>query len=575
MNRWLILLILLLSVNLYAQETYNGSDVEVAVKYLRYAQDLIDKEQWNDAYAAIIRAFDFKDIISDIPYLTAVLQLKIGPASRLEVISNLDNAIDAKHWEIYNENHALLFKAEQQIITQDYQGALNSLGRIAERGELTDNMRADAAMLRLLTLRAMACGYNEGYDYILALAQFRSHVLSAMDRFPRDGRPLRIFFEYARNRMPSLNEMSEPGDIYLLELALRRLPFLLESYPDLAWMASALIWDLDEARRLTGAYRAIRYPHPSSIPIALNLGLIDDDTAINELFAGAEEGKAKILNREITVDTYNLLRSEEGRVSFTQKLNSFTGVIESDADCDWYTDTYVTYKSGSIEKFQYNSNLYNYCDYSINFDLNNSPVTCNGVMKIFWERYPSVMKIETETEVFLFGPLFLQYAPLRFTQIGGSNNMEGLIYPELTEQNVITRRAILSFCSSVTRPSFEIDGARETIYMTRGQVQQVVEEIDGKRVSVTEFQRGLPVIQHIDMDQDGRMETIRRFRRPPQDYVWEDLIDYRRLVASSESDWHGNGRYMTKEVYSPDGSVVYYFDMDGTGEMKKSETGNR
>ncbi|MCL2211847.1 MAG: hypothetical protein FWB95_07995 [Treponema sp.] len=581
-----IIFLFIFSLGVYAQDNSIRSDVETAVKYLQYAQGFVDKEQWNDAYNAVIRASDFKDVLSDIPYLTAVLQLKAGNAGRVDAINNLNDAISVKHWEIYSENHALLFMAEQQIIIKDYQGAINSLDRISERGELANNLtteshaqiRADAAILRLTALRAMACGYNEGYDYVLALTQFRSHVLSAMDRFPRDGRPLRIFFEYARNRMPSLNEMSEPSDLYLLELALRRLPFLLESYPDLAWMASALIWDLDEARRLTGAYRAVNYPHPSSVPIALNLGLIDDDTAIDELFASAEEGKIKIISRENAVDTYNLLRSEEGRASFTEKLNSFTGIIEFDADYDWYADTYVTYKSGSIEKFQFKNNLFNYCDYTVNFDINNSPIMCNNYissMDIFWERYPSVKKIVSGNEEFLFGPVFLQYTPLKFTQIGGSDDMEGLIYPEFADHGVITRRALLSFCSNIIRPSAEIEGAKETIYMSRGLIQQVIEEIGGKQIAVTEFQRGLPVIQRIDLDQDGRMETIRQFRRPPSDYVWENLLDYRRLISSSQSDWRGDGRFMTKEVYTLDGSVVYYFDMDGSGELKRSETGNR
>jgi len=583
MNRWLIPLILLFSVNLYAQESHNRNDVDAAVKYLQYAQDLIDKEQWNEAYAAILRASDYKDVLSDIPYLTAVLQLKIKNANRIDAINSLNDAISVKHWEIYSENHALLFRAEQLIIMQDYQRALDSLDRMAEGGEPAGNMtperhaqmRADAAMLRLSALRAMASNYSGGHDFVLALTQFRSHVLSAMDRFPRDGRPLSIFFEFARNRMTSLNNLPEQGDIYLLELALRRLPFLLETYPDLAWMASALMWDLDEARRLTGAYRAVNYPHQSSIPIALNLGLIDDDTAITEFFAPAEGEKAKTFSMKTAVETYDLLRSEEGRVSFTQKLNSFTGVIEFDADYDWYTDTFVTYNSGSIEKFQYKSNIFNFCDYTINFDLNSAPVMCNSAMEVYWERYPSVEKIVSGGEVFLFGSVSFNYAPLKFIQIGGSNNSEGLLYPVFSEQDKITLRALLLFCSSLTRPSGEIEGAMEIIYMSSGQILQVTEEMDGKQISVTDFQRGLPVIQRIDLDLDGRMETVRHFRRPPQDYIWENLLDYRRLIASSQSDWHGNGRYMTKEVYFLDGSVVYYFDVDGTGEFKIVETGNR
>jgi len=53
------------------------------------------------------------------------------------------------------------------------------------------------------------------------------------------------------------------------------------------------------------------------------------------------------------------------------------------------------------------------------------------------------------------------------------------------------------------------------------------------------------------------------------------LFDYRRLIESSESDWSGDGKFKTMEVYLPDGSVVYYFDMDGSGTWTYSETGNQ
>jgi hypothetical protein len=48
-------------------------------------------------------------------------------------------------------------------------------------------------------------------------------------------------------------------------------------------------------------------------------------------------------------------------------------------------------------------------------------------------------------------------------------------------------------------------------------------------------------------------------------------FNYRLLIASSESDWTGEGRFMTGEVYLQDGSVVYSWDMDGSGIMNYSE----
>jgi len=132
---------------------------------------------------------------------------------------------------------------------------------------------------------------------------------------------------------------------------------------------------------------------------------------------------------------------------------------------------------------------------------------------------------------------------------------------------------LVSFCSSIQRPSVEFDGATEELFLEKGIVLHASETFEGKQISVTEFNKGSPVIQRLDMDMDGRMETIRRFYRA--DYLWSDLDDtfnYRRLIASSESDWTGQGAYKTGEVYQKDGSVVYSWDADGSGEMNYSET---
>jgi hypothetical protein len=54
-------------------------------------------------------------------------------------------------------------------------------------------------------------------------------------------------------------------------------------------------------------------------------------------------------------------------------------------------------------------------------------------------------------------------------------------------------------------------------------------------------------------------------------------FNYRALIASSESDWTGEGRFLTGEVYLQDGSVVYLWDMDGSGSMNfsEAESGNK
>jgi len=147
----------------------------------------------------------------------------------------------------------------------------------------------------------------------------------------------------------------------------------------------------------------------------------------------------------------------------------------------------------------------------------------------------------------------------------------------MSDQFEVTRRTLVSFCASISRSSIEFDGAVETIFFEQGLPKQAVEVLDGNNVSVTAFERGVPVIQYLDLDFDGRMETVRRFHKPGPEHPWPDSeqsFDYRKLIASSESDWTGEGRYKTGEVYLQDGSVVYLWDIDGGGTMNYSEIEN-
>jgi tetratricopeptide (TPR) repeat protein len=597
-NQWFIILFTALCINIYAQTgTAARDDSQAAQQYVQWIEQAINEQRWDDALTAAQRAMDFSGVSSDIPYLLAVVQSHFKNTIRQYIIAgNLQKAIETDRWVNYNEVQALLLKARMHISMRDYYNAMICLDRIDSSDSRAVSAGADAMMLRLLVLRGMASGKESGYDYVYAAAQFRSNILLAMDRFPRDPRPLRIFFEYAHNKNPRSSELPE-SDINLLELALRRLPFLLEADPELAWMAAPFIRNIDDARRSCASYRSGSLytgenfkPAPASVPVALNLGLIDDKMAIDELFAVTDENETRAIKKEILINTYNLLRSEEGRDLFTRKLLSFTGSIIIDDDNDGYIENIVHYNNGFINSLvDYMSNNNDF-HITVNFGLDNDPEKVSVFIvkndpspeqdsskrvNLQWERYPFVKQAELANETFTFGPAVFNYAPVAFMELGGSDKLSGLLYPVLSDQYItLTYHSLLSFCSSYSRPSQEIDGAAETIYMDQGVILRVVETLNGRQVSVTDFEKGLPVTQHIDLDLDGRMETIRIFRRPPSDYEWKDLLDYRRLLSSSESDWSGDGLYKTMEVYLPDGSVVYSFDMDGGGEMNYSETGN-
>jgi hypothetical protein len=70
------------------------------------------------------------------------------------------------------------------------------------------------------------------------------------------------------------------------------------------------------------------------------------------------------------------------------------------------------------------------------------------------------------------------------------------------------------------------------------------------------------------MDMDGRLETIRRFRR--SDFPPEDTGE----LMSSESDWDGDGIYDYGETYEGD-RVIRSWDMDRDGVREYSTAGTR
>ena len=498
-----------------------GGDPAVAERYVIWVEEAIAAGQWAQARAALQRASDFSNVSSDISYLLALAMFQ-GNEGRGRVLAALEEAIATGLWTNYSEAQARFFQAELLVAMRHYFSALDAL---AVREALIGD-DADSAVLRLAALKGLVLGGawqappddplpDNGLPVNMQLpgpAEFRQRMLETMDRYPRDTRPLRLFFHYIRWQEPTADDSA------LMELALRRLPFLLESDPELAWMAAPFILDVEEARRLVAAYRSGSLlhaagdfsPSPASIAPALNLGLLEDIDAVDELFIN------DILDKGLVVSIGSLLRSEEGRDHLARNLHSFTGVVSDDEDRDGIMESRALFRQGALLEYHYDINQDGLVDMSVWFDsgvpwraeLPGLPETGGAARaSIQWERYPLVQNVVLGDETFLFAPGGFAFSPIRFEELCATETYSGLFFPQLDPLNPgISRRMLSSAAVFVQRPSAEFAGGIEHIHLDRGIPLRAEVILDGITVSVTLFENGIPVSRRIGFD--GRLETI-------------------------------------------------------------------
>jgi tetratricopeptide (TPR) repeat protein len=538
-----------------------AGDREAALRYVDWAGEAVKEERWDEAEAALERGADFSDVSSDISYLLALVRSRRG-RPRGAVLEALRRALETDRWDRYTPAEGRLLEAETLIALRLYPEALRVLAPLPSAAE-TDR-------LRLIVFKNL--GRRE---------DFRRFMTEALDRYPWDPRFPRLLLEYAAERLPQGNE----GD--LIDLVLRRLPFLLEVDPELVCGAVPFIRDPAEASRLLGGYRAVFTPSLASIPPALNLGLIDEDQAVNELFQNSPLDKALIQS------VWDLLRHDPGRDLFRRNLLSFSGVITEDADGDGFPEVRVVYGGGAVTEYAYDTDQDGLTDLRIFFaagvpreaELVMLPELSGGIETPFfafpvrdeertkalirWDQYPFVLRVESEGTSYILRPRDFSFNPLTLKEFiaGGRNSF--LFPARNSPYGRLSTRPLVSFSRVIERPSPEFPGALERLDMDRGIPQKSTEFLSGRIVAVTEFLLGRPRIQRVDLDLDGRLETIRRFRT---DLAGEsDTEIYKRDIESSESDWDGDGIFETGEQYFPDGRLLRSWDMDKDGSREYSE----
>jgi hypothetical protein len=250
-------------------------------------------------------------------------------------------------------------------------------------------------------------------------------------------------------------------------------------------------------------------------------------------------------------NVWELLRSETAKSIWKNRLASYTGIITEDLDKDGFPETTVKYYRGVLEYSLYDVNQDGIHDLVIYYEAGFSwrgiallpPENSERKQAdILWERYPSILQIQLDGVKFIPRPLDHFYTPVRFVDLFSS----GTLFPRWDPLNPpLTRRVLVSESLRVERPSLEFPGGIEIVELNQGIPVRAREYVGNLMVSETDFLRGRPQQQRVDLDFDGKMDTVRFFKKEYRQVEPEELWDfdrnYERVVTVKEaygfSDW--------------------------------------
>ncbi|HUW40699.1 MAG TPA: tetratricopeptide repeat protein [Rectinemataceae bacterium] len=544
-----------------AQTSVRSGDAAIARAYFDEARQRAAAGDWSGAAPLLAAAEEIDSGDSDLRYLAALASIQNG-GSIAQGLDELDAALAADRFTYYRRDDAVSLRSELLIRSGRYAEALAAL-----RGLPLD---ADTLWMR--------CRAFEGRG---DTSSFDAELRTALRLYPDDPRFPRVFLESLGDPSRSAPRSAEAAA--LGDTILARLRSYAALDPELPVLAAPIMQDRKARRDAVLAYRSAGGRSARATLLALDYGLVDQKTACDELFSGRYPLKLADIEAALA-----LARSGADRDLVAAAFDAYSGPIVLKKD-GGIAET-AELKSGRPVSW---SRSYDDERGHISYELelaDEEParlvVSIPGTeIRVGYSSYPYCSTIAFSeggaTTDYRFDPDQYFFAPVKLRSVLGSGSGERFV-PVYSDAPLPTERACAAAALEIGVSSGD---SRQITTLDRGIPLKRVTWKSGRLYAILSYERGLPRIERVDADGDGRFETERVYATGEDgvskvewiliDTKGTGIFDYREQTVfpfRKEWDFDRNGSIDAVQYQQKDGSIVREFSTGLDGRFDESMT---
>ena len=540
--------------------TADAANRRTALLCLEQSRDSIMDFDWVSAFDEANLGLSYDSAISDLWYIKAVAAVELN-TPKAEVITMLASALNTNEWIQYERDAARVLYADLLSDTCRSSFALQILD------EEPVIMSADADYIRA-----------KSYYRLNDRKKARSVISNAKNLYAHDGRFPLLCLEMERK------QTADYEVLLLADYYRKNIHTWTDEFPELAVYAAAFATSPEEREYLLKSFFARGNNHPFYTVLALQNGIISEQTAFSQILAFAQTG----LRFDFFQDFITTVKSENTLEELEEWLTAFAGTLLFDTNSDGIIDMEVLYRRGRAVYINYDDNQDGVaackadCDFGVPYKIF-MPETDTTVT---YEAYPFVktaqMPAGTSTVRYEVNANELRWTPFDIIEALSPNLGVSFFIPVPKQQKqILTDRVLISFSNTVTVPGYERPDSEIRFSVFNGQPRSAVYMVDAKPYAYAVFNDGILQFRTVDANNDGfyelteyyafNKEEIRQFLSDEEEKTLLKNI-FGTINASSGIylsetviDTDSDGKHEYSEKYFADGRRIVAWDDDNDG----------